>query len=715
MPTQQPQDDDPTVPEKRLLTEFANPDYDQWRDEVTRLLKGAPYEKRMLTKTHEGITLKPLYIGADTKDLPFVTSRPGFAPFVRGFQPARTSDGWAIAQKINYPTPEEFNKALIYDLERGQSAVDLPLDRASRFGQDPQSAKPEQVGRDGVSISSAEDMTLAFEGVNLEKIPVYLQTGAVGLPYLAFYLAAAEKNNVPAVELKGAVAMDPLGELVGTGELPLTLDGAFADMAAMAAWAAEKAPGLGTVWVHGEPYHNGGGNAVSELAFVTATAVEYLRQLEARELEPEQVVHHFRFSFAQGSNFFMELAKLRAARLLWNRIQESCEIPENKRFMWLHVENARYNKTVFDPYVNILRLTTEAFSGIAGGADSVKVSPFDERLNPTGEFSRRVSRNIQIILKDEVKLAKITDPAGGSHYVEWLTGEIAQAAWALFQQVEEKGGMAKALQLGFPQEEIATTARKRAEAFSSRKDILVGNNKYPNPTEIHEQAALPDYRAIRENRVKQLEQFKTAFKDTGKYLADLAGAKVLVPTVIDAARHGATVGEIIKARHSDLKEKIKVTPIKIRYTAEPLEKLRQAVERHRFEKDGLKVFLATLGPVGRYMARLDFAASFFEVGGFDVERTQGFDTPEQAAEKALEAKAAVVVICGPDEAYVEQAPVAAARVKKDNPDAIVVLAGQPAPELTERLRAAGVDMFIHIKSDFLEVLTGIASKSGVSL
>ena len=714
MPTKQPQDDDPTVPEKRLLTEFANPDYDQWRDEVTRLLRGAPYEKRMLTKTHEGITLKPLYIGADIKDLPFVTSRPGFAPFVRGFQPVHQRDGWTIAQKINYPTPEEFNKAVIYDLERGQSAVNLNLDRASRFGLDPQSAEPGQVGGDGVSISSAADMIRAFEGVNFEKTPVYLQTGVVGLPYLAFYLAAAEKSNVPTVELKGAVAMDPLGELVETGDLPLSLDGTFADMAAMTAWAVEKAPSLGTVWVHGETYHNGGGNAVSELAFVIATAVEYLRQMETREIKLEQAVSHFRFSFAQGSNFFMELAKLRAARLLWNRVQESCEIPEDKRFMWLHVENARYNKTVFDPYVNILRLTTETFSGIAGGADSVNVIPFDERLKPAGEFSRRVSRNIQIILKDEVKLAKITDPAGGSRYVERLTAEIAQAAWTLFQKVEEKGGMAKALQLGFPQEEIDASAKKRAEAFSSRKDIMIGNNKYPNPTEKLEPATLPDYRAIRENRVKQLERYKTAFKDTDKYLAKLTDTEALVPAVFDAARHGATVGEIIKARYSDMKEKISVTPIKIRYTAEPLEKLRQAVEIHSKNND-LKVFLATLGPVGRYMARLDFAASFFEVGGFNVERTAGFDTPEQAAEKALEAKAAVVAICGPDEAYVEKAQVTAALVKKDNPDAIVILAGQPAPEVIERLRAAGVDLFIHVKSDILEVLSEVALKSGVSL
>ncbi|MFZ5981915.1 MAG: methylmalonyl-CoA mutase family protein [Candidatus Zixiibacteriota bacterium] len=715
MPTEQPHETHPGVKEKRLLGDFDIPDYNSWRDEVTRLLKGVPFEKRMLTETHEGITLKPLYTEADTRDLEFAATSPGFAPFVRGFKPVRMGEGWAIAQKINYPTPEEFNQALSYDLDRGQNAVNLHLDWASRNGLDPDAAAAGQVGRDGVSISSYDDMAQALEGINIGDVPVYIHPGAVGLPFLALYLTAAQRANVPAEDLSGAIACDPLGELAETGELPVILDDALADLVAMTVWAADKAPRLGTVWVHGEPYHNGGGNAVTELALVTATAVEYLRQLAARAIPPERAAAHFRFSFAQGTNFFMELAKIRAARLLWNRVQESCGIPENRRTMWLQTETARYNMTIFDPYVNILRLATEAFSGIAGGADSVQVASFDERLKPSGEFSRRVSRNIQIILREEVKLAKVTDPAGGSYYVESLTDEIARAAWGWFQQVEQKGGMIKALQNGFPQEITSAAAKKREKAFSTRKDVLVGSNKYPNPNENYEPVMSLDFVKIQKSRSEKIKRLKVARKDIDRYLSGLTDRKVSISAIVDAVREGATVGEICRARYANKDKKIKVTPIKIRHTAEPLEKLRQAVERSRSGKKNLKVFLATLGPVGQYMARLDFAASFFEVGGFEVERTSGFTTPEKAAEAAIKCKAAVVVICGLDEVYPEQAPVVTARIKKANPATLVVLAGLPTPELAEKLRRAGVDIFIHIKSDILEVLTETASKTGVTL
>jgi len=601
--------------------------------------------------------------------------------------------------------------------------VTLPLDEASRQGYDPDTAENGLVGRGGVSIATYEDFKKALEGVALDRVPVFIRAGTSGVSFLAKYVALAAEKGVNPTALNGAVALDPLGELAVSGKLPLSLAGLYDEMAAMTSWSIENAPGIGTVWIHGEPYNDAGAGAVQELAFVLATAVEYLREMESRNLEIEKSLPHFRFSFGLGTNFFMETAKLRAVRVLWNRVLETCGVSDDKRAVWLHGRSSRYYQTKLDPYVNLLRLTTEAFSGAVGGVDSLEVAPFDEMLRPADELSRRLARNIQIILKDEAKLAKILDPAGGSWYVERLTHEIAEKAWRLFKEIENKGGMSKALADGMPQNEIKKTAEKRAAAYAARKDILVGANKYPNPTELPLEVKEIDYPSLKAARAKAIRKLKNApeHKQAEAILDTIveSGAlkyNELMPELIAAVRRGATCGEIKKTLHNCSKDILTVTPVPLRRGAEPFENLRLAVEKHRNEKGGLKVFLATLGPVDAYISRFDFAASFFEVGGFEVVRTGGYKTPKEAAYNALSAGAEVVVICGRDDAYVEGAPVVARKVKKDKPKCIVVLAGLPTDdELKKRFNDAGVDRFIHIKANVLEVLNEVASQLGVSL
>jgi len=724
MPIEEPQGNDATGSEERLLEEFEAPRYDTWRAEVERLLKGASFEKRMLTETYEGITLQPLYRKEDVENIEELASLPGFAPYLRGNKAYRNGEKtWEIAQELAYPTAAEFNRAVRYDLKRGLTAVTLPLDEASRQGYDPDTAENGLVGRGGVSIANYEDFKKALAGVDLDRVPVFIRAGTSGVSSLAKYIALVAEKSIDPRVLKGAVALDPLGELAVSGRLPLSLAGLYDEMAAMTSWASENAPGVGTVWIHGEPYNDAGADAVQELALVLATAVEYLRELERRGLEIEKSLPHFRLSFGLGTNFFMETAKLRAARVLWDRVLQACEVSDDKRTVWLHGRSSRYYQTKLDPYVNLLRLTTEAFSGAVGGADSLEVAPFDEMLRPADELSRRLARNIQIILKDEAKLAKIMDPAGGSWYVERLTREIAEKAWRLFKEIENKGGMGKALTDDMPQNEIKKTAGKRAAAYAARKDILVGANKYPNPTEQPLEVRKIDYPSLKAARAEEIRKLKNAseHKQAEAILETIveSGAlkyNELMPELIAAVRHGATCGEIKKTLHNCSKDILTVTPLPFRRAAEPFENLRLAVEKHRAEKGGLKVFLATLGPIGAYMPRFDFAASFFEVGGFDVVRTGGFKTPEEAAEKALASGAEVVVICGLDDVYVESVPVAARKVKKDKPKSIVILAGLPADDkLKKRFTDAGVDRFIHVKANVLEVLNEVALQLGVSL
>ncbi len=715
-------DSRPKATEGKLFEEFSPSSYAEWRAEVERILKGASFEDKMLTKTFEGITLKPIYNNVDINPIHFQDAPPGFSPFTRGNDAIHhQGHAWEIAQEINYPDIEEFNEALLHDIENGLTAVTLPLDLAGRLGYDPDHAHRGDTGRHGVSISSMRGLSNALKSVNLADFPVYIQCGISGLPYLGLFMALAKRNGISTSGLRGAIAMDPLGELVRQGELSETVENLYDEMAEMTNWAIQNAPGLGTFWIHGEYFSEGGGTAVQELAFALTIGVEYLRAMESRGIEPEKSAAHFRFSFAQGANFFMEAAKLRAARLLWNRILEECGVPKEFRKMHIHVRTSRYTKTTHDPYVNLLRSTIETLSGIVGGANGIYSAPFDEHIRPADEFSRRLARNIQLILKEETHLDQIMDPAGGSWFMEKLTSEIAEESWKLFQEVESLGGMHRSLLEGLPQARVSASADEKAGSFALRRSIMVGTNKYPNPAEEKLGAKPFDYRAFHEKRTHDMEELHAAStgQDEVAVLGRLdqlvnASRGEIVDAIINAVGQGATVGEIIRTLRMGRKTSVSITPIPQIRAGEPFERLRIAVEKQRAAKNDLKVYLATIGPAGKYMPRLDFSAQFFEIGGFDVIRTMGHDTPEEAANNALDENASIVVICGRDDSYPDNAPLIASQVKKANLYAIVVLAGIPQSEtLKTRYLEAGIDLFIHKESNVLETLTDLASRLGV--
>ncbi|MCP4545037.1 MAG: hypothetical protein GY835_01070 [bacterium] len=399
------------------------------------------------------------------------------------------------------------------------------------------------------------------------------------------------------------------------------------------------------------PYAEGGADVVLQLACAMAAGVEILRELESRGEEILTSALRLCAGFRIGSHLFVEAAKLRAARQMWHRILEVADIPLESRGLSIHAATASRSKSLYDPHTNILRATTETFAAIIGGADTIHVAPFDALSGEASDLGRRVARNIQLILRDEAHLGRVQDPGGGSWYLEQLTRDLADSAWNRFQAIEAVGGMSAALAKGMIRQWTTISAAARAQAAATGRKTIVGVNRYPAPENLGDStAAVP--------------------ADDGESDPSIAP----------------------------------------RREAEPFERLRIAIERHRAAVGELEIFIATLGPVGRYMPRLDFITSFFGAGGFGLIRTGGFKSPEAAALAATAAAPVAVVIVGADDTWAEDAPATAALIRAADPSARIYLAGLPRDgEILAALQDAGVSEFIHLRSDMPDVLGDLAA------
>lgn len=679
---------------------------------VEQQLKGVPFEKKLVSKSYEGIDLQPLYRQADLEGVPHLDTLPGFPPYTRGNQ--ALAAGWQIAQEIPYSTPEAFNQALRYDLSRGQSAVNLRPDTATLRGQDPDEAAVGEVGQAGVSIATVDDLAKALDGVDLSQTPLYIQASSAAMPTLSLLIALLTRQGKSPAILQGGIEMDPLGIMAASGELPRSVAGAYEVMAQMMIWAKANAPQFKIVTVHGQPYAHAGASAAQELAFAIATGAEYLREMVERGLAVDEAASRMRFSFSLGSNYFMEVAKLRAARTLWAKVVKAFGGSAEAQKMTLHVRTSAYTKSIYDPYVNMLRVTTEAFAGAVGGCDSMHTSPFDEAVRPPDEFARRIARNTQLILQQETNLTRVVDPAGGSWYIEKLTDQLGRQAWALFQAVEAQGGMTAALQANFPQNQVAQTAAQRLANIATRQDVFVGTNKYANALEERLPAPTPDYRALHAKRAKYVSDYRTSLDNTAgtsvlsKLAAVLeASGEQVLDRASEAALAGATLGEIARTLRKGDETKATIEPLAMQRGLAIFESLRAKAEAYQARTGGRPaVFLANIGPIPRHKARADFSTDFFQIGGFVVLSNNGFDTPAAAAEAALASEARIVVICGHDDDYPTVVPPLVKAVKAARPEAIVVLAGYPKDQI-EALQAAGVDEFIHLRANAYEILAGL--------
>ncbi len=701
-----------------LLGDFPAVTYDQWRQAVETELKGAPFDKKLVTRTPEGIDLQPLYRAADMEGLPHLGSMPGFAPFVRGGRASGyLGQSWEVSQELTVADPREFNAVARHGLSRGLTALNIVVDKATRNGSDPDWAGQGEVGVWGLSVATLADLKRAFDGIDLEKVSLFVRSGSSAMPFAALLAAFLKAAGKAPANLRGCIEMDPLGVLAHESRLPHSLKGAYDEMATLLRWASEHAPGLQTICVHGRSWHEGGGTAVHGLAFSLATGVEYLREMDARGLSVDQTAPRMRFALTVGPSFFMEIAKLRAARMLWAQaVAAAGGGPDAQRLM-VHARTAQWNKTRLDPYVNMLRATAEAFAGVLGGCDSMQVGPFDEVVRQPDDFSRRIARNTQLILQKECGLDRLIDPAGGSWCVERLTHELARRAWDLFREVECRGGMAAAMRAGFPQEMVARAGAEKIKRIAQRRDVLVGVNQFANLKEKPLDQPTFDAAAFQARRRRQIEDYRTAADNTQNTevldrLSRIVEAKAgdLFAACIEAAASGATLGEITRAIRIQDQPDAPITPVCIHRGSMDFERLRGEVEAWGAKNGGQpKVFLAAMGPPKQHKARADFARGFFEPGGFETIYPRGLESVEAAAEAFAASGARALVVCSTDETYPEIVPLLARAARAKRPDALVVVAGYPEDQIAA-LKAAGVDAFIHIKADVLETLIAVGRK-----
>ena len=699
----------PDVP----LDEFTPPTDEEWKAACEALLKGAPFEKKMFTKTYEGITFDPMYTRKHTEDILPKGVMPGMGDYLRGVDAAGyIGKPWGIAQACDETLPAENNELLRHEHDKGATIYHIVLDTASRTGVDARQA--EAVGDTGTSVTTVEDMHVLLTGLDLAKFPLYVYAGANAVPLLALVAAARRAAGEDMAEVRGIVGADPIGALAADGKLPASLDAHYDSLAAAARWATVNAPHLRTVFVRSDVYSNGGANDVQEVASVLATATAYLRALCERGLTIDEAASQIAFAFSMGANFFLQIAKLRAVRPLWAQIVGAFGGSAEAQKMRIHARPALFFKTIYDPYVNMLRNTTEIFSGVVGGIDSFESAPFDEPIRKGDEFSRRIARNVQIMLQEEFGLLQPIDPAGGSWAVETLTRQMKEKIWAEFQRIEKEGGIIAALRAGSLQESVAAVLAARFKNADLRRDRIVGNNMYPNMTETLLETRAEDTAALKAQRTADIDAYLSDIdvKHLDEALASLRQAHS-VDNAVEAALAGATIAELMTAVTEGNGAET-VTAIAPHRWSERFEALRQRTEEYKAEKnDNVKIFLANMGPIPQHKARADFTTGFLQVGAFEVLGNDGFKTVEEAADAARASGADAVVICSTDATYPEIVPALAPKLHEVLPKARVFLAGAAPKDLLETYKEAGIDEYISVRANCYEILESLQKQKGM--
>jgi methylmalonyl-CoA mutase len=565
-----------------LKMDFPPSSYEKWKEAAISDLRGKSFKGELFTETDEKIILKPIYTQSNIKNVDQVRSFPGNEPYVRGTK----ADGymvksWDICQEIPAFSAEEFNTSLKHDLLGGQTAVLLLPDRAFQLGKDPDDAVSDDIGQGGISISQLDDFCSALAGIDIQKYPLYIDPGFSSLTIMMMLVAYTEKYKINTKNIRAYIGGDPLGFLVREGMLPAPLNRVFDHMKWSVCWAKTHFPKMRAVGVNSAPYHNSGAHVVQELAFAVASGVEYINCLQNRNLNIDEIAQSIHFSFCTGSFFFMEIAKYRAAKALWSKIVKEYGGSSESQKINIHARTSTYNKCVYDPYVNMLRATTESLSAIIGGVNSLHTSAFNESFTYPDEFSRRIARNTQLILEKEVHLRNPIDPAGGSYYIEALTAEVAEKAWDLFQEIEKMGGMLKAIQQEFPQNKIAEVAARKKKDIASRKSILVGTNMYANAEEknSHYPETLGEELKVRRceafKKFKHSRDVKSLTQGLKKFTRAIeTGDKEIMTAGSEALLKGATVEDIAELLFPEPKESVHIKKLNIHRLAEPFETTR---------------------------------------------------------------------------------------------------------------------------------------------
>lgn len=697
--------------------EFDPPTYDEWKENCITLLKGAPFEKKMYTKTYEGITFEPMYTRAMTEDILPKTEFPGMDDFMRGANPnGYIEKPWGIAQVCDETLPKENNALLKHEVDKGSTIYHVRVDRATLNNKDAKEA--DKIGDEGCNITTMSDMYTLLDGLKLREHPLYIYAGASSLPMLALTAAALEANGENVKNLQGFIGADPIGELTQNGQNYASLTQLYDEMAETAIWARKNASKLRTVMIRSDALSRGGANDVQEIAVSLATGAAYLRELLERGMSIDDAAEQMMFGFSMGANFFMQIAKLRAVRPLWSQIVKAFGGSEQAQRMHIHARPALFFKTVYDPYVNMLRNTSEIFSGVVGGVDSYENAPFDEPIRKGDEFSRRIARNVQVILQEEFGLLQPIDPAGGSWAVETLTKQMKEKIWSEFQSIEGMGGVVKALQDGYIQTSVTGILEARFKNLELRRDRIVGNNMYPNMSEKLLETRPEDTVALKKQRMEIVAEYIADIDEVFKadclsrIQQSMQGTKLYC--AIEAAKAGATISEIRNALQVEDQVIEQVTPILPHRWSERYEALRKLTEDYReAHDDNVKIFLANMGPIPQHKARAEFSTSFLQVGAFEVLGNNGFQTMDEAAAAAKLSGADAVVICSTDATYPEIVPELAPKLRAALPNAMIYLAGAAPKDLESVYREAGIDDFISVRANCYKILQSLQQKKGM--
>ncbi|KWV40626.1 methylmalonyl-CoA mutase [Rhizobium altiplani] len=664
-----------------------------WQALAEKELKASP--ETLVWHTPEGIDVKPLYTEGDIKGAEHLGSLPGFAPFTRG--PRATmyvGRPWTIRQYAGFSTAEASNAFYRKALAAGQQGVSVAFDLATHRGYDSDHPRVVgDVGKAGVAIDSVEDMKILFDGIPLGKISVSMTMNGAVIPILASFIVAGEEQGVSRAELSGTIQNDILKEFMVRNTYIYPPEPSMRIVADIIEYTAREMPKFNSISISGYHMQEAGATLVQELAFTLADGREYVRAALAKGLNVDDFAGRLSFFFAIGMNFFMEAAKLRAARLLWTRIMEEFE-PRKPSSLMLrtHCQTSGVSLQEQDPYNNIIRTAFEAMSAVLGGTQSLHTNSFDEAIALPTEFSARIARNTQLILQHETGVTNVVDPLAGSYYVESLTKALADKAWALIEEVEALGGMTRAVNEGLPKRLIEEAATRRQAAVDKGEEVIVGVNKYRLDTEEELEILAIDNAAVRSAQIARIEDTKrrrdnVAVQAALKVLEEVAssGNGNLLAAAIEAARARATVGEISDAMRQAFGDHA-AEPEVIRdiygqaYRDEP----ELAVLKDRMVEVGKvigqrpRIMVAKLGQDGHDRGAKVIASAFGDIG-FDVLAGPLFQTPKEAADLAVASKVHVVGMSSLAAGHKTLAPQLVDELKAQGAGDVIVVVGGVVP------------------------------------
>jgi len=609
---------------EKLFEDFPPTSNQDWESRIKEDLKGADYIKKLVCRTVEGINIKPYYRAEDLDNLKYLETYPNDFPYVRGNNIKNNS--WDINQEILVDDFENANEAALHLINNGVNSISFNFSR--------------------IKVINREKFFALLEDVDIAKYVLNFKVGGKATVFLDFINSLVRSRDEEPGKIRGLVDYDPLGEYTSSGGFYESEKDDFTEAQSLINCAESYLPGYRVIAINGTRFNNAGASIVQELGFSLAIGSEYLSKLTDLGLKAKNITNHLQFNFGTGSNFFIEIAKFRAARLLWARIVEAYSPDDiESAATYIHAETSTWNKSIYDPYVNLLRKTTEAMSAIIGGVNSLTVNPYDNIYRRSSEFSKRIARNVQHILKEEAYFEKIVDPASGSYFIENITDSVAEKAWDIFLNIEEMGGFLSAVKDGYIQSEVNKTADIRSKNIEKGDEVLLGVNMYPNFDE----------------QVKDEIDISLVHKQDRSNIIE------------NGQKSGIGRG------------------------AEEFEKLRLQTENSDSKRP--VVFMLKYGDLVISRARSVFASNFFACAGYEIINHPVVNTIKEGIKEAIESKADIIVVCCSDNEYILIAPEVFRELGKK---AIIAVAGYP--DSVDKLKEVGIEHFIHKKSNLLNEL-----------